>query len=127
MRGSPPLQGAGEGAAPPRLRHLRDGVRREARGLRERILRRVAARLRTEHEALAQGVRPEAVRAVDRDARGLARRVQTRETRGPRDVRVDPAHDVVQARADGDRLPGPGGPPPPPPPPPRPPGGPGAA
>src|SRR3989304_831903 len=51
-----PLQEAVEAAGLLRLRHLRDRVRREARGLRERILRRVAGRPRTEHEAPAPGV-----------------------------------------------------------------------
>src|SRR5213594_517314 len=57
-----------------------------------------------EHEAFAQAVRPEAVRAVDRDARGLADRVHARKHRLPGRVGGHPAHDVVLARTHRDRL-----------------------
>src|SRR5207245_1262475 len=81
--------------------------RRGAAGIRDpllRVLGRGEAAPLAEHEALAQAVRPEAVRAVDRDARGLADRVQARERRLPGRVRGHPAHDVMLARTHGDRL-----------------------
>src|SRR3989475_1951846 len=71
-----------------------------------RVLGRGEAAPLAEHEALAQAVRPEAVRAVDRDARGLADRAQARGRRLPGRVRGHPAHDVMLARTHGDRLPG---------------------
>src|SRR3989475_3827064 len=69
-----------------------------------RVLGRGEAAPLAEHEALAQAVRPEAVRAVDRDARGLADRVQAGKRRLPGRVRGHPAHDVMLARTHGDRL-----------------------
>src|SRR3989454_161225 len=71
-----------------------------------RVLGRGEAAPLAEHEALAQAVRPEAVRAVDRDARGLADRVQARERRLPGRVRGHPAHVVMLARSHGERLAG---------------------
>src|SRR2546422_155248 len=70
-----------------------------------RVLGRGEAAPLAEHEALAQAVRPEAVRAVDRDARGLADRVEAGKRRLPGRVRGHPAHDVVLARTHRDRLP----------------------
>src|SRR3989442_1046250 len=81
--------------------------RRGAAGIRDpllRVLGRGEAAPLAEHEALAQAVRPEAVRAVDRDARGLADRVQAGKRRLPGRVRGHPAHDVMLARTHGDRL-----------------------
>src|SRR3989449_9001520 len=69
-----------------------------------RVLGRGEAAPLAEHEALAQAVRPEAVRAVDRDARGLADRVQAGKRRLPGRVRGHPAHDVMLARTHGDGL-----------------------
>src|SRR5256712_4636484 len=48
-----------------------------------RVLGRGEAAPLAEHDALAQAVRPEAVRAVDRDARGHTRRAQARASRLP--------------------------------------------
>src|SRR2546428_4083281 len=81
--------------------------RRGAAGIRDpllRVLGRGEAAPLAEHEALAQAVRPDAVRRGDRDARGLADRVQARERRLPGRVRGHPAHDVMLARTHGDRL-----------------------
>src|SRR3989454_3500864 len=81
--------------------------RRGSAGIRDSLLRvlgRGEAAPLAEHEALAQAVRPEAVRAVDRDARGLADRVQAGKRRLPGRVGGHPAHDVVLARTDRDRL-----------------------
>src|SRR3989454_155584 len=69
-----------------------------------RVLGRGEAAPLTEHEALAQAVRSEAVRAVNRYARGLPDRVQAGKGRLPGRVRGHPAHDVVLARTHGDRL-----------------------
>src|SRR5881296_3441970 len=69
-----------------------------------RVLGRGEAAPLTEHEALAQAVRSEAIRAVNRDARGLPDRVQAGKGRLPGRVRGHPAHDVVLARTHGDRL-----------------------
>src|SRR2546428_547996 len=83
--------------------------RRGSAGIRDpllRVLGRGEAAPLAEHEALAQAVRPEAVRAVDRDARGLADRVQAWERRLAGRVRGHPAHDVMLARTHGDRLAG---------------------
>src|SRR5256712_11876672 len=81
--------------------------RRGSAGIRDSLLRvvgRVEAAPLAEHEAFAQAVRPEAVRAVDRDARGLADRVEAGKRRLPGRVGGHPAHDVVLARTHRDRL-----------------------
>src|SRR2546422_3638024 len=69
-----------------------------------RVLGRGEAAPLAEHEALAQAVRPEAVRAVDRDARGLADRVHAGKRRLPGRGRGHTAHDVVLARPHRGRL-----------------------
>src|SRR2546429_7901945 len=69
-----------------------------------RVLGRGEAAPLTEHEALAQAVRSEAIRAVNRYGRGLPDRVQAGKGRLPGRVRGHPAHDVVLARTHGDRL-----------------------
>src|SRR5881628_4117881 len=57
------------------------------RGLLLRVLCRREATPLAEHEALAQAVRPEAVRPVDRDARGLADCVEAGQHRLARGIR----------------------------------------
>src|SRR3989475_6916987 len=69
-----------------------------------RVLGRGEAAPLAEHEAFAQAVRPEAVRAVDRDTRGLADRVHAGKRRLPGRGRGHAAHDVVLARPHRDRL-----------------------
>src|SRR6266540_975135 len=59
---------------------------------------------RAKDEALAQAVRAEAVRPVDRDARRLADRVQPRDVRLAPRVRRHASHHVVLSRPDGDGL-----------------------
>src|SRR2546428_2510685 len=74
------------------------------RGLLLRVLCRREAAPLAEHEAFAQAVRPEAVRPVDRDARGLADCVEAGQRRLARGIRRNTAHDVMLPRAHRDRL-----------------------
>src|SRR3989475_4001947 len=74
------------------------------RGLLLRVLRRREATPLAEHEALAQAVRSEAIRTVDRDARGLADRVEAGQRRLARGIRRDTPHDVVLPGAHRDWL-----------------------
>src|SRR2546427_820987 len=74
------------------------------RGLLLRVLCRREATPLAEHEAFAQAVRPKAVRAIDRDARGLADRVEAGQRRLPRAVRRNATHDVMLTGAHRDRL-----------------------
>src|SRR4051794_447413 len=67
-------------------------------------LRRVLARAAAEDQRVEQGVRAQAVAAVDRDARHLAGGVEAGDRRRAVDVGLDAAHDVVLAGADQDRL-----------------------
>src|SRR2546422_7276545 len=69
-----------------------------------RVLGRGEAAPLAEDEAFAQAVRPEAVRAVDRDARGLADRVHAGKRRLPGRGRGHTAHDGMLARPHRDRL-----------------------
>src|SRR3989449_10947968 len=69
-----------------------------------RVLGRGEAAPLAEYEALAQTIRTEAVRAVDRDARGLANRVESGKRRLPGRVRCHAAHDVMLARTHRDWL-----------------------
>ena len=66
----------------------------------------VLARAAPEDERVEQRVGAEAVAAVHRDARRLARGVQVRDGRLAVDVGLDAAHDVVHTRSDVDRLAG---------------------
>src|SRR3989442_594363 len=74
------------------------------RGLLLRVLCRREATPLAEHEAFAQAVRPEPVGAVDRDARGLADRVEAGQRRLARGIRRNTAHDVMLPWAHRDRL-----------------------
>src|SRR6185437_3742170 len=65
---------------------------------------RVLARASAEDQRVEQGVRAEAVAAVDRDAGHLTGGIEAGDRRGAVDVGLDPAHDVVLAGADLDRL-----------------------
>src|SRR6266581_1355345 len=87
------------------------GLQRRPRGRDARVPRLLSHELRhgaagplAEDQALAQAVRAEAVRAVDRDASRLADGVETRNARLAPRVRRDPAHHVVLARSHGDGL-----------------------
>src|SRR5256712_5055771 len=74
------------------------------RGLLLPVLCRREATPLAEHEAFAQAVRPEAVRPVDRDARGLADRVEARQRGFPRWSRRNATHEGMLPRAHRDRL-----------------------
>src|SRR6058998_133443 len=74
------------------------------RGLLLRVLCRREATPLAEHEAFAQAVRPEAVRPVDRDARGLADCVEAGQRGLARGIRRNTAHDVMLPGAHRDRL-----------------------
>src|SRR2546427_2552290 len=74
------------------------------RGLLLRVLCRREATPLAEHETFAQAVRPEAVRPVDRDARGLADCVEAGQHRLARGIRRNATHDVMLPRAHRDRL-----------------------
>src|SRR5881396_452739 len=108
---------AGQGLLPPLPAHqaVEDAgfllperfARGRSPGIRDpllRVLGRGEAAPLAEHEALAQAVRPEAVRAVDRDARGLADRVHAGKRRLPGRGRGHTSHDVMLARPHRDRL-----------------------
>ena len=72
----------------------------------QRLLGGVLARAPAEDQRVQQRVGAEAVAAVDRDAGHLAGGVQARDRRLAVDVGLDPAHDVVLAGVDVDRLAG---------------------
>ena len=80
--------GVRDGSVRPVLRHVRG------------MLARAAA----EHQRVEQGVRAEAVAAVDADAGRLTGGVETRQRGLAVYVGLDPAHLVVHARLDGNRL-----------------------
>src|ERR1700681_4608223 len=67
------------------------------------VVARVAPRARAEHDRLEQRVAAEPVRAMDRDARALARSVDARDAGGAELVGLDAAHRVVHAGQDRDR------------------------
>ena len=58
----------------------------------------------TEHDRLHQRVTTKAVRAMDRDARNLARGPEARNHRLAPDIAIDATHLIVGTRADRDRL-----------------------
>src|SRR5881396_541919 len=108
---------AGQGLLPPLPAHqaVEDAgfllperfARGRSPGIRDpllRVLGRGEAAPFAEDEALAQAVRPEAVRAVDRDARGLADRVEAGQTRLTGRVRRHAAHHVMLSRTHWDRF-----------------------
>src|SRR2546428_3968194 len=102
----PPLP-AQEATEHPRLltpKRLPGGRPARVRGFLLRVLRGGEATPFAEHEALAQAVRSEAVRVVDRHAGRFADRVEPREGRLSLRVRRAPAHYVMLTRPDGDRL-----------------------
>src|SRR5205085_9837167 len=83
-----------------RLRGRRDLDRR----VRQRPVRGVRSRTLPVRDRLHQRVAAETVRAVDGDARALARRVEAFDRGLAPDVRVDAAHVVVRAGPHGNRL-----------------------
>ena len=87
------------GVAPRRL-----GVAVRARRAREGVLGSVEPGAAAEGDRLHQGVAAQPVRAVDRDAGGLARGVEALQLGAAPLVRLDAAHVVVGARPHGDRL-----------------------
>src|SRR3989441_6395500 len=104
----PPLS-TQEAIEHPRLltpKRLPGGRPARIRGFLLRVLRGGEAAPFAENEALAQAVRSEAVRAVDRHAGRFADRVEPRKGRLSFRVRRDPAPDVVLPRPDRDPLPG---------------------
>src|SRR5256712_5699721 len=104
----PPLP-AQEAIEHPRLlapKPLPGGRPARVRGFLLRVLRGGEATPFAEHEALAQAVRSEAVRAVDRHAGRFADRVEPPEGRLSLPGRPDPAHHVMLTRPDPGRLPG---------------------
>ena len=82
------------------------GVGRLGRPVVARMVGCVLPGAAAEHQCVEQRVRAEAVAAVDRHARDLARRVEARDLGEPVDVGLDAAHRVVVARLDVDRLAG---------------------
>src|SRR3989442_4986533 len=102
----PPLS-TQEAIEHPRLltpKRLPGGRPARVRGFLLRVLRGGEATPFAEHEALAQAVRSEAVRAVDRHAGRFADREEPREAGISLRVRRDPAHHVMLTRPDPDRL-----------------------
>src|SRR6266545_2866281 len=90
-----------------RLFRLEGRARRRGARVAGALLRELGhgpAGPRAEDEALAQAVRAEAVRPVDRDARRLADGVEAGDVRLAPRVRRHAAHHVVLARPHGDRL-----------------------
>src|SRR5579863_8942432 len=68
------------------------------------ILDRIASGTRAKDQNLAQRVRAQSVGAVDTDAGGLARGVETLERCSALDIGVDAAHHVVLHWADANRF-----------------------
>src|SRR2546422_570251 len=97
----------------PRLPSVQSAMGDRRRDVEHEVELEDPGRLRVEHMVLVrQADGGESVpqlaefpaRVVDRDARGLADRVQARERRLPGRVRGHPAHDVMLARTHGDGL-----------------------